>query len=451
MSPTDPDNLELRLQPCMARALGLAGPIGGVRRLTGGANMESWSFDCDGQGFVLRRAATAQIMVGRPYGHHVEVGLISAVRAHGVKAPEVVAELRPEDGLGSGYIMRRVEGEVDPKTILSSPPAHLLADLAIALAAIHSVPIDAVHGVPRQDPRGIVSGLQTQFDEYGADRPVLALALRWLTNNLPKPGEVTLVHGDFRMGNIMTDAHGLVAVLDWEMAHLGDPHDDLAYGCMTVWRFGHVAAEAYGLGSLEEFFVTYEAASGRRVDRTRFRFWLILRTVWWALGCIRMGRYWRSGADRSLERVVIGRRAAENELDLLLILEHDAPQIERDRVLPPAAHQQPVPAGEPSAAEIITAVAEWLAAEIKPQMTGRDKFQTAVALNALGIVRRELSRPNTFTVPELARTLECGEISLETPGVLARLRRLLLDKLENDMPKYPALRIARDRWSSAGS
>ena len=70
------------------------------------------------------------------------------------------------------------------------------------------------------------------------DRPVIALAIKWCEDHLPAPADPVLVHGDYRMGNIMVDADGLATVLDWELAHLGDAHEDLAFGCMTVWRCG---------------------------------------------------------------------------------------------------------------------------------------------------------------------------------------------------------------------
>ena len=435
-----------RLQAALARDLGAKGAIESLHRLSGGANMESWSFDCDGQGFVLRRAPTAQFMQLRSFGHDVEARLIRAVRAAGVRAPEVVAELQPGDGLGTGFVMRRIEAEVNPAVILSAPAPNLLADMARELAGIHRVPLEAISGVPRIDAAAMLAQLQQQFEAYGADRPIVALALHWLHAHLPAPGDVTLVHGDFRMGNLMADARGLVAVLDWELAHIGDPHEDLAFGCMTVWRFGHIDKPACGLGQLDEYFAAYEAASGRQVDRQRFHYWLILRTLWWALGCIGMGERWRSGADHSLERVVIGRRAAENELDLLMLLERDAPAAERERPLPPGAPEQAPPRGEPSAAEIVTAVAEWLEADIKPRMSGHDKFQTVVALNALGMVRRELARPVNAHDHALAQDLLSGKTGLTTPGMLAHLRRAALDKLGNDVPKYAALKLARERW-----
>ncbi|ARU06878.1 phosphotransferase family protein [Comamonas serinivorans] len=446
MSHTD---IAERLRAPLVRDLGTSGAIESLRRLSGGANMESWSFDCDGQGFVLRRAPSEAFMQGRSYSHDVEARLIRAARAAGVRAPEVVAELQPEDGLGTGFVMRRVEAEVNPATILAAPAPSLLADLARELAGIHRVPLDAVDGVPRSDAATMLAQLQLQFEEFGADRPILALALHWLHAHLPEPCEPTLVHGDFRMGNVMADGEGLAAVLDWELSHIGDPHEDLAFGCMTVWRFGHIDKPAYGLGQFEEYFAAYEAASGRSVDRQRFHYWLVLRTLWWALGCIRMGTRWRSGADRSLERVVIGRRTAENELDLLTLLEDEAPEVERELQLPPAAPDKASPQGEPSAAEIVTAVAEWLEAEIKPRMSGHDKFQTVVALNALGMVRRELARPAVVEDHALAQDLLSGKATLATPGLLAHLRRTVLDKLSNDVPKYAALKRAQARWPGA--
>ena len=130
----------------------------------------------------------------------------------------------------------------------------------------------------------------------------IALAIRWCEDHLPGAAPPVLVHGDYRMGNVMVDAEGLAAVLDWELAHRGDAHEDLAFGCMAVWRFGRLDRPAFGLGSLEDYFAAYEAAGGVRVDRERFRFWLVYRTLWWALGCLQMGAAWRSGADRTVER-----------------------------------------------------------------------------------------------------------------------------------------------------
>ena len=241
----------------------------------------------------------------------------------------------------------------------------------------------------------------------------------------------------------------LTGVLDWELAHLGDGHEDLAYGCMTVWRFGRLDKPGLGLTDVATLARAYTAAGGEPFDAARFRFWLVYRTVWWALGCLEMGRAWRSGADRSLERVVVSRRAAEQELDLLLLLESDAPQAERLRALP-AAQPPPVPAdGEAQAGEILTAIAEWLATTVKPRLDGRERWELAVARNALGIVQRDIAaRPSPCDRP-LADTILAGTTGLATPGLLADLRRRALTTLAADMPKYPALALARAQWEHA--
>jgi hypothetical protein len=298
------------------------------------------------------------------------------------------------------------------------------------------------------DTRAAIADLRRDYVECGGDRPILALAIRWLEANAPEPAPPVLVHGDFRIGNLMVASTGLAAVLDWEQAHIGDAHEDLAYGCMTVWRFGHIDRPAFGLGALDAFFALYEAASGTKVDPVRFRFWLVFRTLWWALGCLRMGKLWRTRADRSLERPVIARRASENELDLLLLLEEDAPQAERDRPLPPSVPQSPARIGEPDAGELLTAVSEWLETDLKPRSQGRDKFLVAVAMNALGVAGRELRHKVRAEAPDLAADLLDGRADLATPELLARLRRSAIDKLAIDVPKYAALARARALWNA---
>jgi aminoglycoside phosphotransferase (APT) family kinase protein len=425
--------------------LGDRAAIDNLGRLSGGANMESWSFDRAGQGYVLRRAPSAAFMEGRAFGHDVEAALVRAAHAGGVLAPIVVGDLVENDDLGTGYIMRRVEAEVNPAKILSAPPASLLTDIAREMARIHAIRPRTDIAIPLMDTADALAELKKRFIAYGGDRPVIALALRWCEAHLPPPADPVLVHGDFRMGNVMVDANGLAAVLDWELAHWGDGHEDLAYGCMAVWRFGHFDRPAFGVGDLESYFAAYEAAGGMPVDRTRFRFWLVYRTLWWALGCMQMAEIWRIGADRTLERAVIGRRTSENEVDLLLLLEEDAPEAERQPVAAPLSIP-PRRAGEPSTVEMLEAIRLWVDGSVKAQASGRDKFMAAVAMNALGMLIREAENPVEVHDATLSAALLAGEQSLATPGLLQRLRATMLAKLANDSPKYASLAAAKARW-----
>ncbi len=436
------------LSKALARMAGGASlPLSNLGRLSGGANMESWSFDWGGAGYVLRRAPSAEMMEGRPFGHDVEAALVRAARAGGVLAPEVVGELHDDDDLGTGYVMKRVEAEVNPAKILAAPPASLIHDLARELARIHAIaPRDDI-ALPHMDTATALADLKTRFCAYGGDRPIIALAIKWCEDNLPAPSEPRLVHGDLRMGNVMVAADGLAAVLDWELAHWGDPHEDLAYGCMTVWRFGHIDKPAFGCADLDTYFKAYEAERGATVDRARFRFWLVYRTLWWALGCMQMGDIWRGGVDRSLERAVIGRRTSENELDLLLLLEEDAPTAEQASVIP----DLPLPArraGEPSSVELLEALREWIDTDVKAKSEGRDKFMAAVAMNAIGMLIREQENPVAPYDKTLSDALLAGTQSLATSGLLARLRKSALAKLSNDVPKYAALNAARQKWTA---
>ena len=426
---------------------GVALPIEHLGRLSGGANMESWSFDWGGAGYVLRRAPSVEMIEGRPFGHDVEAAIVRAARQAGVLAPEIVVELSPDDGLGSGYVMRRIEADVNPARILATPPASLVSDIARELARIHTIPAAGFAHLPAPDTATMVAELKTRFTGYGGDRPVFALALKWLEDHVPDPAPTIFLHGDFRIGNLMADENGLAAVLDWELCHLGDRHQDLAFGCINSWRFGHIDRPAFGAGELAEFWLAYEAESGVVVDPVRFRFWLVYSTLWWGLCCLQMADIWRSGLDKTLERAVIGRRASETEVDLLMLLEEDAPETQRLSIrldAPPEPRRQ----GEPSTVEMIEALADWLENDIKPKAEGRDRFMTAVALNALGMLRREASDPSMIHDKALADDLLTGRLTLATPGLLAKLKKAALVKLATDQPKYSALAAAINKWSA---
>jgi aminoglycoside phosphotransferase (APT) family kinase protein len=440
------DELSAGLARVVARG-GLGALSLAPQRLTGGAVMESWRFACGEKAFVLRRAPSLAFMEGRPYAHHVEAALIEAARLADVTAPEVVAVLEEADGLGSGFVMRALPGTADPKVILEcDDPAGLLRQAARDLARIHSLrQADVPDGVPVMDYRAAIADLKAQFLDAGGDRPIIALGLKWLEDNCPPQVEPVLNHGDYRMGNLLVEGSALTGVLDWEIAHFGDPHEDLAFGCMAVWRFARYDRPALGLGPIEDYCAAYEAESGTKVDPARFRFWTIYRTVWWAMGCLKMAAQWRSGADRMLERVVISRRTSEQELDLLLLLEEDAPEEERARpvILNDWTFNR---AGEASAEEMAVAVSEWLAT-LKDKLTGHDRFQLAVARNALGMLERAAKLGPNESDPMGADAMLSGKVTLATDCVLSELRRHALEKLTADVPKYPALAHARAKWT----
>ena len=438
------------LQQGLARAcarVGLSVPDG-LTRLTGGATMESWRFDASGEAYVLRRAPSLAFMEGRPFGHATEAAVIEAARAAGVTAPEVLTVLEESDGIGSGFIMRALPGTPNPKEILAMDGADtILREAARDLARIHSLGREDVpQDIPAMDYRAAIADLRAQFEEAGGDRPIIALGLKWMEDNCPDPCEPVLNHGDYRMGNVLAEDGHLTGVLDWELAHFGDPHEDLAFGCMAVWRFARYDRPALGLGSLEDYFAAYEAESGRTVDRTRFRYWLIHRTVWWAMGCLRCAKVWRDGSDRMLERVVISRRTSEQELDLLMLLEEFASEEAKAKAFRPVTNIESE-GGEAGEGELAIAVSEWLAT-IKDRVKGHDQFQLAVARNALGIITRSNENVTWHSLPDECAEILAGKlVPFSDAFFWSEMRRYALTKVKNDSPKYPALAVARKKWT----
>jgi aminoglycoside phosphotransferase (APT) family kinase protein len=238
----------------------------------------------------------------------------------------VLHVLEPSDLLGTGFIMARVEGETIPRKILrddefAAARPKLARQFGEILAGIHGLPLPQLPELRRMTAASEIAELARDYHSFNWPRPVFELALRWLKDHDPGPSaRVTLVHGDFRHGNMIIGPDGVRAVLDWELAHLGDPMEDLGWVCVNSWRFGAIDKPVGGLGSREEFFAGYEAAGGERVDPERAKFWEVMGTLRWGVMCCGMMQRFRDGPDHSIERAMIGRRSSETEIDLLRLL-----------------------------------------------------------------------------------------------------------------------------------
>ncbi|MEM7492758.1 MAG: phosphotransferase family protein [Pseudomonadota bacterium] len=298
-------------------------------RLSGGASQETWALSGSGHDAILRRApgGTSAARSSAAIGLPAEAALIDAASKAGVPVPKVLHVLNDADGLGDGFIMSRVYGETIARPILrndefSNARAALSAQCGQALAAIHAIPTT---GLP--DTLQVSGGLEqiaqyeTIYRGFDVPRPVFELALQWLKANAPDPLDPVLVHGDFRLGNLMVDESGLVSVLDWELAHFGDPREDLAWVCVNSWRFGQSHNRVGGFGQLEDMLNAYNAASGRAFTAKDVDWWEMLGTLKWGIMCMIMYEAFRSGADPSVERAAIGRRVSETEIDLINLLE----------------------------------------------------------------------------------------------------------------------------------
>ena len=227
-----------------------------LQRLSGGASRETWRFTADGEGFVLQR-------------------------------------VRP--GTIGGF-------QVEPKVL--------------SAAQLHQIDVSSVPGLVADDQ---MKRYQTVLRDLGEPHPVFEAAFRWLHLNQPESTSACLVHGDYRLGNIIVNDQGLGAILDWELAHIGDPMEDLGWMCVRAWRFGG-AFPAAGLGSYDELFDAYASVTGVRPDPDVVRWWEILGTLKWGIICISQAATHLMGIARSHELAAIGRRVCENEYDLIELL-----------------------------------------------------------------------------------------------------------------------------------
>jgi aminoglycoside phosphotransferase (APT) family kinase protein len=157
------------------------------------------------------------------------------------------------------------------------------------------------------------------LDLLGEPHPAFELGFRWLEANRPPPGPTSVVHGDFRHGNLIIGPDGIRAVLDWELVHAGDPMEDLGWLCVKAWRFGSPLPVG-GFGGYDELFAAYAEESGTAVRSETVRWWEVLGTLKWGVMCIMQANAHLSGASRSVELATIGRRVCENEHDLLSLL-----------------------------------------------------------------------------------------------------------------------------------
>ena len=318
------------LAVAVARQIEGVSGIENLRRLSGGASQETWSFDATGEGksvpLILRRSPGGDRAKSETAaGLEIEAELIQLAEGLGVPVPPVRLVLTAEDGVGRGFVMDRIEGETIARKILrddefADARPKMARQCGEILARLHKADMSKLPKLRTSAARDEIEQYAKTYKTHDHPHPVFDLAIRWLRDNAPSTDtKLTLVHGDFRNGNLMIGPDGVRAVLDWELAHIGDPMEDLAWICVNSWRFGNIDNPVGGFGTREDMFAGYEAAGGGKVDPERVKFWEVLGTLKWGIMCTTMVMAFKAG-DRSVERAAIGRRSSETEVDLLRLL-----------------------------------------------------------------------------------------------------------------------------------
>jgi aminoglycoside phosphotransferase (APT) family kinase protein len=444
------------LEDALAPALGAGVGVEGLRRLSGGASRETWQFDAvtaDGirHELVLRRDPPGR--PSAPGGMALEARALRAAHCAGLPVPVVLVDDASGASFGSaGMVMERIAGESIARRILRDDEyalgrAVMTGQCGEFLARLHSIPPREVPGLHEEDA---LTALRLWYDQMVAaldDTPsaTFELAFRWLDTRRPVRDRVTVVHGDFRLGNFIVGTDGLRAVLDWELVHLGDPLEDLGWLCTKAWRFGAEPAVG-GFGTIDELVRAYEATGGGPVDRAALHWWLVFGTLRWGVICMGQAVAHLLGAVRSVELAAIGRRVCEQEWDLL----HELSEIEAFGAH--IARQTPQFRGlhgRPTAVELLGAVREFLEGDVAEATEGRVRFHARVAANVVGMVTREIELGAEQTASyaeglaglgvsseaELAAKVARAELDDRQDELIGFLLRTVGDKLAVANPK----------------
>lgn len=459
------------LEAVLARVFDDFTALTACERLSGGANQETYRIVMQTQAgerlLCLRRAAggSAETAPGQP-GLAVEAQLFNAAAAAGVPEPEVHYVLQPEDGLGPGFIMQWLAGEALGARIaraetLAGVRDQLARQCGQLLARIHQIDLDAAglrEPLQVREPAEVIRLSWERYQAFATPQPMIDFTARWLLDHLPPPPEPGLVHGDFRNGNLMVSPEdGIVAVLDWEGAHIGDPMRDLGWLCTNSWRFGVTEREVGGFGQLADLLAGYAEVSGTVVDPQRVKFWIVYGSFNWAIGCLTMAEHYRTGPDATVERPAIGRRSSECQIDCVNLLipgRVDLPE--------PCTSDKHQDDDMPRIDELLTSVRDFLRTDVMAETAGRTRFLARVAANSLDIVLRDASLAPLFqprahqqlaqllgqddddhTLKRvLCERLRDGSIDLADGALQAYLRYATLTQALIDQPQYSGVQTA---------
>lgn len=443
--------------------------LASFERLSGGASQETYRLLVDtdtGQRPLAMRRAPGGFVDPEAASSHVglagEAALFRAAKAVGVPEPEIHHVLEPDDGLGDGFIMEWLDGETLGARIVRIPELEeirpkLAFECGEVLARIHAIDVDAT-GLRTQlielDTETFIRQIWERYQAFATPQPMIDYAARWLLDHMPADTPHTLVHNDFRNGNVMVSRKGIVAVLDWEVAHIGDPMRDLGWICTNSWRFGRSDLPVGGFGRYEDLFAGYESVSGQPVDPARVHFWEVFGSFWWAVGCLGMAEHYRHGPDQTVERPAIGRRSSECQVDCVNLLIPGPVTLIED----PGTLSSEMPRID----ELVASVRDFLHQDVMAATEGRMNFLARVAGNSLAVVLRDLTLGPAHRAAEARRLVEFlgtegaletlredlvarlrnGDMDLDHPGLAEHLRQTVVNQVAIDQPRYSGFKTA---------
>jgi aminoglycoside phosphotransferase (APT) family kinase protein len=406
--------------------------ITGLELLAGGAIQENWGLDAAFAGGHLAGTQQLVLRADAPTGvpsslrRVEEFAVLQAAFAAGVTVPEPLFACAAPEVIGKPFfVMRRVAGSAQGRQITTDKllepalPA-IAARLGEELACLQLVrpPRRDLGFLPTIDAKTHIASFRAYLNCHPNPRPVLEWAARWLEVHIPEKLPPVLCHRDFRTGNYMLDGVRVTGILDWEFAGWGDPDEDIGWFCCKGWRFARLDREAGGIADRASFYAGYESASGRRLDPERVRFWEVLANLRWAVIALQQSDRYLIGGARDLSTAIIGRRASECELELLLLLDREGPPKSR----PPAGVTPALPSPVrdlPSGAALLALGRAQLLDELLPLLPPGRHRELRLIATAMAIAEREAlagDLPASEILGRLAEFYAGSEKSLSAPG-----------------------------------
>ena len=296
--------------------------------LTGGASADINRIILENNNELIVRRSLSKEQSVMAVPKKLEAKIQRIVRSNDAPVPEIIFEFSEDEDIGEGYVMEAIPGETIPRKILRDDKyknvrRKLSFEIGRSLAAIHQTKLDELSDLDTVTFEESLKKLYLVYSSFEQPQPVFELAFKWLeTQELTKYDNV-LVHGDFRFGNFIISESNLESIIDWELAHIGNPMEDIGWLCVRSWRFGKVHRRVGGLGDLEELIEGYESISNIKINKSQLDIWQLFGSLRWGGICMMQAFAHLSGSINSIEKAAIGRRVSETEYDLMNMIKHN--------------------------------------------------------------------------------------------------------------------------------
>ena len=295
--------------------------------LTGGASADINRIILANEDELIVRRTLSQEKSVMAIPKILEAKIQKVVKKNGAPVPEVIFEFSEGEEIGEGYVMEAIPGETIPRKILrdvkfATAREKLPFEIGKSLAKIHQTKLDDLKALDQVTFSDSLEKLFQVYLSFNQPQPVFDLAFKWLeAQKLTEYGDV-LVHGDFRFGNFIISEENLESIIDWELAHIGNPMEDLGWLCVRSWRFGNVEKRVGGLGDIKDLIAGYESNSDLKIDESQLDVWQLYGSLRWGVICMMQTFAHLSGMVNSVEKAAIGRRVSETEFDLMNMIKH---------------------------------------------------------------------------------------------------------------------------------